>query len=114
MYFSGKLHFYNLFISESDSLDYVTHKPLPGNDLIQTSVHQKLFVTLEYKGNLVLIAKSQEPLCLYLTIDPSDKSVQNWSTCTIHLSEVVICGSTYNETVYILGKFYVFMKSKTH
>ncbi|KAE9524182.1 hypothetical protein AGLY_015427 [Aphis glycines] len=91
------------YVKESDSLNYVTHKPLPSNDLIQMGVHQKLFITLEYKGNLVLIAKSQEPLCFYLTIDPSNKNVQNWSRRRIPLPEVVICGSTYNDIVYILA-----------
>jgi len=109
MYCTSKFNFYNLFVSESDSLVLVTQKPFPCY-----AYQRESFVTLEYKGNLALITKNQDPLWFYLTLDPYDKNVQNWSRHRMHLFEVVICGSTYNDTVYILGKFYVFMKNKTH
>ncbi|CAH1732177.1 unnamed protein product [Aphis gossypii] len=86
------------YVKESDSLVLVTQKPFP------CYAHQReSFVTLEYKGNLALITKNNNPQWFYLTLDPYDKNVQNWSGHRINLFEVVICGSTYNDTVYILA-----------
>jgi len=102
MYCASKFNFYNLFVSESDSFGLITREVFPYNVCLRET-----FVTLEYRGNLALITKSQNPQWFYLTLDPYDKNVQNWSTHRINLFEVVIGGSTYNDIVYILSKFYV-------
>lgn len=77
----------------------------------QKRVDRQFYVCLEYKGHLAIITKDNEPSWYDLSPIGSDQNAYKWRRRIINLSEVVICATCYNDTVYMLSKFYVFIEN---
>ncbi|XP_003245535.1 uncharacterized protein LOC100574822 [Acyrthosiphon pisum] len=68
----------------------------------QKRVDRQFYVCLEYKGHLAIITKDNEPSWFELSPIGNDQNVYKWRRRIINLSEVVICATCYNDTVYML------------
>jgi len=77
-------------------------------------VDRQFYICLEYKGNLAIITKGNEPSWYDLSPVGNDLIIYKWTRRIINLSEVVICATCYNDTVYMLSKFYVFIQTIEH
>lgn len=98
-------HFYSLFVLVNDTLVKIH---MGSCQYFQKRVDRQFYVCLEYKGYLAIITKDNEPA--WFELCPIDENHgYTWRRRFIHLREVVICATCYNDTVYMLSKFYIFI-----
>jgi len=91
----------------NDTLVLVNNTVCP---YFQQRANRVYYTSLEYKGNLALITKDNEPTWYDLTINPFNKGSYKWRRRVIDIDEVVICATAIGDIVYMLSKFYILIK----
>ncbi|XP_026817278.1 uncharacterized protein LOC113556504 [Rhopalosiphum maidis] len=85
--------------SVNDTLVLVNNTVCP---YFQQRANRVYYTSLEYKGNLALITKDNEPTWYDLSINPFNKGSYKWRRRLIDLNEVVICATALDDIVYML------------
>lgn len=99
-------HFYSLFVLVNDTLVKVH---MGSCQYFNKRVDRQFYVCLEYKGYLAIITKDKHPAWFELSPNGENHSY-TWRRRLIRLREVVICATCYNDTVYMISKFYILFK----